>query len=270
MGGEARPVGESEFERAFVLMGAIDEGTAERLEPTPYGPVVVNERLDRVHDLNFMRADRPGGATADQLAAEAERVQGAAGIGHRRVNLRDETALERLQAPFLALGWSPERFVLMAQRRDPDRPAEAAVQEVDEATLRPVWAEGIRRLPHGQDEEVVRQILEHRRLIADAVPTRFFAAADGGRLVAHCELYTLGGAAQIENVVTLAEFRRRGFARALVLHAADEARAAGNDLVFLVADADDWPRKLYERLGFETIGRYGRFLKLPRNGPSSP
>ena len=25
--------------------------------------------------------------------------------------------------------------------------------------------------------------------------------------------------------------------------------------------ADDWPRRLYEKLGFETTGRYARFLK---------
>lgn len=266
----AQPVGDSEFHRAFELMNAIDERTAERLEPTPYGPVIVHERLNRVHDLNFLRADHPGDATADELAAEAERVQGAAGIGHRRINLSDEATLDRLQLRFVDLGWSPERFVLMVQRREPDRPAEAEVKEVDEPTLRPVWAEGIRRLPHGQDEEVVRQILEHRRLIAGALPTRFFATPSGSRLVAHCELYSSNGTAQIENVVTLAEFRRRGFARALVLRAAAEAKEAGNDLVFLVADADDWPRKLYERLGFETIGRYGRLLRLLPGGPSSP
>jgi hypothetical protein len=48
-----------------------------------------------------------------------------------------------------------------------------------------------------------------------------------------------------------------------VLHAAAQARANGSDLVFLVADADDWPRRLYERFGFDTIGRYGRFLQAP-------
>ncbi|HEX6490877.1 MAG TPA: hypothetical protein VF002_05840, partial [Gaiellaceae bacterium] len=73
----------SEFERAFAFMDQIDNETAERLEPTPYGPVLVHRPLDRVHDLNFLRAERAGEATADQLAGEAERVQDAAGIGHR-------------------------------------------------------------------------------------------------------------------------------------------------------------------------------------------
>jgi ribosomal protein S18 acetylase RimI-like enzyme len=58
----------------------------------------------------------------------------------------------------------------------------------------------------------------------------------------------------------LEAYRGRGLARALVVHAAAGSRAAGNDLTFLVADADDWPQRLYERLGFETIGRYARFL----------
>jgi hypothetical protein len=46
-----------------------------------------------------------------------------------------------------------------------------------------------------------------------------------------------------------------------VLRGVAESHAAGDDLTFLVADADDWPQRLYERLGFETVGRYARFLK---------
>ncbi len=240
-------------------MDALDDRTAERLVPTPYGPVLVHERLNRVHDLNFLRGDQAGAASADELAGEAERVQAAAGIGHRRVNVRDEASLARLEPGFVRLGWSPERFVLMMRRREPDRPGQAEVREVDEPTLRPLWAEAIRHEPHGKDERLVQQILGHRRLIARAIPARFFAAEADGRLVAHCELYAENGVAQVENVATLPAFRGRGLARALVLRAAEEA--AGADLVFLVADADDWPHKLYERLGFDTIGRYGRFLK---------
>src|SRR6188472_3314415 len=125
-----------EFERAFALMDRLDERTAERLEPTPFGPVLVHTRLARVHDLNFLRAEDPGDAAAEELAAEAERVQGAAGIGHRRVNVRSQKQRERLEPGFVALGWKPERFVLMVQRRAPDRPTESEVREIDESTLR--------------------------------------------------------------------------------------------------------------------------------------
>ena len=251
----------TEFERAFKLMHRLDDETAERLEPTPYGPVVVHERLHHVHDLNFLRADEPGDASAEELAAEAERVQGAAGLGHRRVNFRDIDAAEERATEFVALGWEPERFVLMALRGEPDRPAGVPVREVDEPTLRPLWAEATRRFPHGKNEEVVQQILEHRRLIADAIATRFFAVEADGKLVAHAELYSIDGVGQVENVVTLEEYRSRGFARALVLHGVATSQELGNDLTFLVADADDWPYLLYEKLGFEIVGRYARFLK---------
>jgi ribosomal protein S18 acetylase RimI-like enzyme len=249
------------FQRAYALIDRLDERTAERLEPTPYGPVLVHSRLNRVHDLNFLRAEEPGDATAEELAAEAERVQGAAGIGHRRVNIRGEERRERLEPQFVRLGWEPQHFVLMVERRGPDRPAEHEVREVDEPTLRPLWAEAIRSEPHGQDETLVQQILEHRRDVGEAIPTRLFAAEVDGKLVAHTELYSEDGVSQVENVYTLADFRGRGLARSLVLRGVTKSHTAGNDLTFLVADADDWPQRLYEKLGFETVGRYGRFLK---------
>jgi ribosomal protein S18 acetylase RimI-like enzyme len=254
------------FERAFALMDRLDERTAERLEPTPYGPVLVHSRLNRVHDLNFLRALEPGDASAEDLAAEADRVQGAAGIGHRRVNVRDEAQQGRLEPEFVRLGWEPQRFVLMAHRRGPDRPAGQEVRELDEPTLQPLWAEAIRNEPHGKDKPLVQQILEHRRDVTELIPTRLFAAEADGKLVAHTELYSEHGVGQVENVVTLPEYRNRGLARALVLHAVAESQAAGNNLTFLVADADDWPQQLYERLGFETVGRYARFLK--QRGPT--
>jgi predicted N-acetyltransferase YhbS len=44
------------------------------------------------------------------------------------------------------------------------------------------------------------------------------------------------------------------------------AREAGADFVFLVADADDWPKEWYARLGFEPIGRYVK-LRPPTAAP---
>src|SRR4029077_5304864 len=168
--------------------------------------------------------------------------------------------------------------VVLASHAGPARPAEHVVHEVDEQTLRPLWAEAIRTEPHGKDERLVGQILEHRRRISEAVLTRLFAAEADGKLVAHTELYSEDGVGQVENVATLPDYRNRGLARALVLRAVAESHAAGNDLTFLVADADDWPRRFYEKLGFETTGGYARVLKRlretrnlvpqPRRGPS--
>ena len=48
-----------------------------------------------------------------------------------------------------------------------------------------------------------------------------------------------------------------------LLRALEEARAGGASLVFLLADLNDWPRRLYERLGFDEIGRTWSFTKWP-------
>jgi ribosomal protein S18 acetylase RimI-like enzyme len=251
-----------DFERAFALMDGIDERIAERVDPTPHGRLIVSTRLFHVHDENFLRVADPGDASARELAAEADAAQSRyPQVRHRRVNLRGAEPSARLEPGFVALGWAPQRFVLMAQRKESGRKPDAPVHEVEEPGLRAAWAEGSRSfLPN---EEVVRQVVDHHTAIGRVIPTRYFAVAAEGRVGAYCELYSWDGVGQVENVVTLPPFRNRGFARALVMRATAESRAE-NDLTFLVADADDWPYRLYEKLGFEIVGRYSRFLNDPR------
>ena len=55
-------------------------------------------------------------------------------------------------------------------------------------------------------------------------------------------LYSDGVVAQIEDVATLRDFRRRGLARATVSAAIDAALEMGHELIFIVADDDDWPQ----------------------------
>jgi ribosomal protein S18 acetylase RimI-like enzyme len=253
----------SELERAWGLMDLIDERVAELVDPTPRGTAIVNTERFHVYDENFLRVHDARDATADELAAEAEAAQGRyPEIRHRRVNLRDGEAAATLEPRFVQLGWQPERFVLMTWRRDPERRSAVAVREIEAAALDEPWRETGRA--YGGGDEVVEQIAAHHRAIGEAIPTRYFGVESEGRIAAYCELYSWDGVGQLENVVTLPAFRRRGFARALVLRALGESRTAGNDVTFLVADADDWPYRLYERLGFEIAGRYSRFLKKPK------
>ena len=48
-----------------------------------------------------------------------------------------------------------------------------------------------------------------------------------------------------------------GVARNIVLRAVAEARAAGATLVFLFADANDWPQQLYGGWGSMRSARHG-------------
>jgi GNAT superfamily N-acetyltransferase len=130
--------------------------------------------------------------------------------------------------------------------------------------LVPAWSEGWRTEPEVEDEEVVQQLAENRRVIMSAVDTRFFAARVDGTVASYCELYSEGSTGQIENVFTFERFRKRGLARAIVSRALDESRAAAHDLTFLLADRDDWPKELYRKLGFDEIGRMWEFLRPPK------
>jgi predicted GNAT family acetyltransferase len=84
-----------------------------------------------------------------------------------------------------------------------------------------------------------------------------------GEIVSYTDLYSDGADAQIEDVGSLPEHRGRGYATAVVLAAAAAARHDGADFVFLVADAEDWPKELYRRLGFDELGNYTKFFAPP-------
>ena len=110
--------------------------------------------------------------------------------------------------------------------------------------------------------ELAEQLFAAKRRIGAAARTRYFAIEVEGVVAAYCELRSDGATAQIEDVKMLDAFRGRGLGRAVVQHALDEARCDG-DLVFLEALADDWPRELYAKLGFEVVDRRALFLRTP-------
>jgi ribosomal protein S18 acetylase RimI-like enzyme len=82
-----------------------------------------------------------------------------------------------------------------------------------------------------------------------------------GAVVSYADLYQDGADAQVEDVGTLPEQRGRGYATAVILAAIAEARRAGAEFIFLVADMDDWPKELYRRLGFDELGHYTKFFR---------
>jgi ribosomal protein S18 acetylase RimI-like enzyme len=139
------------------------------------------------------------------------------------------------------------------------------VDEVEPKELEPVWAEANRAVGQIDDEEVIRELAEGKRVLASTIDVRFFAARAGGEIGAYCELYTLAGTGQIENVLTLERHRNRGLARVLVLRALAASRASGNEVTFLLANRDDWPKELYRKLGFDEVGFIYDFIGRPAN-----
>lgn len=242
------------FEREIEMAGS---QTVE----SPFGVGVLEPSLPRRHDSNYLLADRlPLGAGAQELADEAERILGDAGRAHRAVMCFDADLGGKLEPQFRELGWTVRRHIWMAQLRQPDRnPDLSAVQEVDEADLRPGRTHEITSYPWGS-EEVAKQLLDAKILLGRRATTRFFGVPVDGEIVSWADLYVAQGVGQVEDVATLEEHRGKGYATAVVLRAVEEARAEGADLVFLVADGDDWPKELYNKLGFDTVGRLTKFF----------
>ena len=236
------------------------EMTGSRTVESPFGVGVLEPSLPLRHDSNYLLVERlPLGAGAQELADEAERVLGGAGLAHRSVVCFDELG-EKLEPQFKELGWNVRRHIWMAQLREPDRsPDLSVVQEVGEADLRAGRTHEITSYPWG-NEEVARQLLDAKLVLGQRAKTRFFGVPVDGEIVSWADLYVAQGVGQVEDVATKEEHRGKGYASAVVLRAADEARAEGADLVFLVADADDWPKELYEKLGFDTVGRLTKFF----------
>src|SRR5256714_1349887 len=250
------------WHRAIAFVRKVDERGAGQGGPFRWGRAPINQRLNLVHDLNFLIVDRVDGADVGALAAEADRIQGEAGLSHRRVNVDDQEAADRFAPAFAAAGYKVERFVVMVHRRPPGRQVDSSgVREVDWTQLRPARELELRQQPWASAPGLVSQILAKHELTASRINTRYFGALVDGRVVSSCELRTEGDVAQIETVETLEAFRRRGLSRAVVSGAIEAASAY--DFVFLVTDANDWPQEFYRRLGFEEVGIESRFLRLP-------
>jgi ribosomal protein S18 acetylase RimI-like enzyme len=243
----------SDYERAveFVMRGDLF-GT--RVEPWKYGTAVFTPEIPLRHDSNYLVLERDGDAA--DIAAEAHDVQSE--LGHRIIDVWDEALGERLAPGFERLGWEIGRFVFMAHRRPPEREVDVALaSEVDAITLRAARERDILSYPWGTPE-LAEQLLEARRL--NPLETRFYAVLVDGEPVSWTDLYLDRDTGQVEAVATAPEHRNRGYASAVVLRAVEEARSAGASFVFLVADAEDWPKELYRKLGFDEIGRYVKFV----------
>ena len=255
----------TELQRALDFIAKMADDLAQKKVPSRYGVALLAPEFPSVWSRNYLYAtEELDTASAEELAAEADRLLGEAGLRHRKVEVWDAGAGARLEPGFVKLGWNRERDVIMVVHREPDRPVDtSAVEEVGVDDLVPAWTEGWATDPAILNSDVARQLVENKRRLGVETNTRFFAARVDGEVGAYCELYSDGQTAQIENVFTLDRFRKRGLARAVVSKALEVAQ--GHDLIFLIADQDDWPKELYRKLGFDDVGLIWEFI-LPRAG----
>ncbi|MEV0612212.1 GNAT family N-acetyltransferase [Nonomuraea sp. NPDC050404] len=255
----------ADLARAVDFLHGFARRRSPRQVPVPGGFAVLDDRFPGSYDDNKLiihpasaAAGESAPVTGEVLIAAADEV--LAGRGHRLVCVDDDRLGTACAPAFAAAGYEHETNLVMAFRGPvPHDPPPAERLGLDE--LAPVLRRDWRRtLPQATDEAIdglVRRV-EFRRDGASAVGFWGVRAPDGS-IAARADLYAHGGVAQIESVFTGEDHRGNGHARALMR--ALLARAAEAELIFLVADADDWPRHFYARLGFEEAGRTHAFLR---------
>jgi GNAT superfamily N-acetyltransferase len=254
----------TELERALAFEAALRARCAERIVPFRFGHAYFNDTYPRVWDVNLLLVETRNVVDPGELAAEAELLHTDAGHAHRRAEVLDDGVGAALERFFRRIGWQVDRGVVMAYRGEGERSADTAtVEEVSRDDLSPFREEIARAEPWATDEEIVREVVAAGALWEQAGHARYFAVRLDGAPVAAAELYSDGRIAQVEDVATLPAHQGRGHASAVVLRAVEEALDRGHDLVFLTADAGDWPRELYARLGFEDIGHTWSLLRTP-------
>jgi GNAT superfamily N-acetyltransferase len=204
----------------------------------------------RVEDLD-------PGVSADALVHAADILQGD--LQHRQVEFEDEATGERLQPDFAALGWATERLAWMLLEGPPAAgPEFEEVPFADTTALRVEWT---RTAPWASDDDAAGRFTQHEDTVAALRGTRaLLARDDAGAPVGFAAFGTRGDAAEVEQVYVSPSHRGRGTGGGLVSAA---ARAAGGTTTFIIADDDGDSKRLYARLGFETVWIQHVFTRRP-------
>jgi ribosomal protein S18 acetylase RimI-like enzyme len=263
------PTTDERFARALAFERGARTRAVARVEPLPYGEAFFQEALSHVYWANLLWVTARDGVGYGELAAEADRLFG--GFAHRQVVIQHESLWSALEDEFVAGGWERDAILYMTHERPPDRMPEdwAAVHEVGHDDVRAAEAHFLRDEPGTTTPEARSQVMRHNRHIGELLDERCFAAFADDAVCAYAKLRHVDGVAQVEDVAVAPEHRGAGLGRLVTSAALAAGLALAPELLFIVADEEDWPRELYGRLGFEPAGRIRGFLRPPPSDPRS-
>lgn len=246
---------------------ALAERANEEVREFEWGRSFLSPSLPLAWDANWALVERTG-LSAAMVAAAAD--EGLAGCGHRAVAVRDAADGTRLAPEIDALpGWETETNLYMVWRQQAIAAGDAREIRFDDCReLRQELIHGEFPADMPQLEETVDQLLEMNHRFSAAAGDRWFAAP-AAQPTAACCLLSGPDIGQVESVGTLPAARGNGHAKAVISAALAASRQSGHEVTFIVADADDWPRLLYERLGFEPCGIMHIFRRAPTAGTST-
>jgi ribosomal protein S18 acetylase RimI-like enzyme len=233
----------------------------QRVEPTPWGAVVTDDRFPAISDANYARID----VASDEVHAEdVERALlpslHTAGVTstfhvvsfHPR---ETTTLLTQLSALGHRLTWD----LVMDHQAKADSIAPAPSIRVEALTVGDEPWTQLREsmaLFGIEDGEALKQLVAIERTVLSPGGKRWFGVRNAaGSFDSFGALTVLGGVGYIDNIATFPHARGNGFAGAITAHITATAREHGAEHVCLFADPDtEATIRMYERLGFRPAG----------------
>lgn len=251
-----------EFDQIVCFLSSFARRQAAETTDFPGGFAVRDPAFARSWEHNQVVVDSE---TEPELLAERADVL-LEGLRHRMVTVLSDAVGEACAPPLEAAGYRRGTALVMIHRGPRPSPGQApSAEAVDLEALRPALVLAERAFfPNAEEEELAHLVERRAARLRGAPEVGFLAArAEDGSVAAWADLYAdpEAGVAQLEDLVTLETHRGRGHADTVLATALH--RAADADLLFLLADADDWPREWYARRGFVPAGRIHVFTRVP-------
>src|SRR5207244_3479781 len=134
---------------------------------------------------------------------------------HRHVLVEEDRLIERFGPGLRERGFGEDRFVALA--RVPGGELDPNVRELTFEDVRALRDVVVAEQMVPSEPTVIAQLVEASALSVEA-GGRWLVLFEDGSPAAHCVVYSHLGLAQIEDVATLAAYRRRGCARRLIEH----------------------------------------------------
>jgi ribosomal protein S18 acetylase RimI-like enzyme len=239
------------------------------------GRVIRQPQFPHVFDANLVRHPQfHSGLASDVDEALALLSAPLRAIGARHLQLTCDGAQlpDSVRAALRGRGFLCDRLLAMVLPGRAARPASPEVEVLavpDEAPL-DWYADTMDRMSREEpwySPPVSREIIGSLAAKAEVGALALHVARLDGRPVGAAGLAIGDGAAtgvaSIVTVGTVPEARQRKVAQSLVVRLAERARAARCDLVYLIARADDTPKELYRKLGFEVAFAFDVWLRPP-------
>lgn len=234
----------------------------DRIEPWEHGHVLRATRYPDYYDLNVVRAEDDPGMSAAELMAVAD--QALAEFEHRKVDFDRIDPAERVRAGFESAGWELTRLLWM--RHEAPIPPQPALPPPSELDVEPVPYDAVAELRVRWNREEFPDLdtagfQVQARELALAQDVQVLAVLEEGAPVAFSQLRRDRGSAEITHVYVAPE--RRGKQMGTALTCAAIAAAGEAEDLWIVADDEDRPKKLYARLGFRPAWTSMEFMRLP-------